>query len=104
MPTWDIVEGHQLDGRDPEIAQIRQPLLDAGISPPLAEGADVELIDHGFRPGTPRIDDGVPQSRRIDDLTRSSDIVRLEQRGRIRDDQISIDPELIARAGMSGRT
>ncbi|MEY9468079.1 hypothetical protein ABH992_000478 [Bradyrhizobium yuanmingense] len=99
VPPGDVVERHQLDGGDAEIAKIRQLLLDAGIGPLLAERADMQLVDHGFRPGTARIEHRVPQRGRIDHLARRADVVRLEARGGIGHDEVLVDPELIARAG-----
>ena len=57
----------------------------------------MKLVDNRFRPGTARIKNGIAQCGGINNLARFAYVVRLEVRGGIRDNEVAIDPKLVAR-------
>ncbi len=64
----------------------------------------MEFVDHGFGPRATWIKRCITQRGGIDDFTRLADIFGLKAGGGIGDDKVSVHPELISRADMSGRT
>src|ERR1700712_3255846 len=98
-----VVDWHQLDGSDAEVPKIRQLLFDPGIRSLLAEGADMHLVYDGLRPGPSRIRIGISQRGRIHYFARPTDIVGLEERRWIGNDQVLVDAKLVARADASRR-
>ncbi len=79
-----------------------EPLFDASKGALRAEGADVQLVDHGLVPGAATPGVVVPfECRGVDDLTRSVNVVGVTPRGGIGHLGFAIDPVAIAASGVS---
>ncbi len=82
----EIGDGHQLDSRDSEVADVGETLRDRRERPLPREGPDVELVDHEPLEGRPGPRGVRPRERPgVDHLRRPVDALRLEAGGGIRE-------------------
>ena len=95
-------ERHELDQRDAEVAQIRQPLRRRRVGPGLGEGADVQLVDHlAARAAAAPLAVAPGERARIDHLRRPVRPLGLKARRRIGVDLavvVELEAVAIARA------
>ena len=96
----EVGERHQLDRGDAEVDQRLQLLRRAGVGALGREGADVQLVDHRLapRPAGPGVVAPLV-GLRVDHLARPVDVLGLEARGRVGNQQLAVDAVAVARAG-----
>ena len=97
----EVGERQQLDGGDAERLEVGQPRLQAGIGALRRRGADMALVDHRLleRPPGPGLV-GPFEGARVDDLAEARDVLRLEARGGVGGDEVAVDAEAVAGAGL----
>ncbi|MNT14140.1 hypothetical protein D3C72_1491330 [compost metagenome] len=92
----EFAQGHQLHGRDTQLAQGRQVGLDFGET---TEQADVQLVDHRLMPGP-----AAPAGRAPGvaggghHRTETMDVAQLLARGRVGDPQLAVHQEAVGAA------
>lgn len=97
--TGELCDGHQLEERDPDVAQVLELARRARVCALRRERPDVELVDDlSLQPHALPRRIRPAERRRIDDLRRTMRPLRLEARRRVGDELVAVEAQPVERA------